>query len=78
MWSHQREKFKGLYLDCAKVHVLIVEVSALCQFRKVALGEGKSENITHIHSLVGTSSCAHDNPLCSANTGSERRRKTQK
>lgn len=47
----------NLYLNCAKVHIFIVEVSALCQFWEVALGEGKSKDITHtqIHSLVSFS-----------------------
>lgn len=39
----KRKSFKGLYLDCAEVHVFIVEVSAFCQLRKVAFGEGKPE-----------------------------------
>lgn len=37
------------YLECPEVHVFIVEVSTLCQFGKMAFGEGKSEKI---HSLV--------------------------
>lgn len=37
-------ELQRFYLDCAKVHVFVVEVSALGQFGKVALGEGKPEN----------------------------------
>lgn len=32
-----------LYLEGPEVHVFIVEVSTLCQFGKMAFGEGKSE-----------------------------------
>lgn len=37
---------KVIYLNCAEVYIFIVEVSALCQFGEVALGETKSESTT--------------------------------
>lgn len=48
---------KDMYLNGPKVHIFIVEVSALCQFREVALGEAESkkEINKHTHTLVSTS-----------------------
>lgn len=38
------------YLDCAKVHIFIMEMSTFCQFGEVALGKTKPEK--HMQSVA--------------------------